>query len=75
MCEGGTETQTSGLAHAQVRRSTISPPLAQPTSQGGSKGQREHYSEYDRVDDDDDDIDDRDNSSGGSGRSRFRAFN
>ena len=70
-CEGGTEAQTSGLAHAQVRRSHISPPSAQPLhhsgggqyvpiSQGGPKGHSDHHIEYDRVDDDEDDIDDRD---------------
>ena len=70
-CEGGTEAQTSGLAHAQVRRSHISPPSAHPPqlsgggqyvtfSQGGPRGHSDHHVESDHVDDDEDDINDRD---------------
>ena len=70
-CEGGTEAQTSGLAHAQVRRSHTSPPSAHPPqlsggrqsvtfSRGGPRGHNDHHVESDRVDDDKDDIDDRD---------------
>ena len=69
--EGGTEAQASGLAYAQVRHSTISPPSAQPPqqsgggqsvpiSQGSPKGHSEHFYEHDRVYDDEDDVDDRD---------------
>ena len=58
--EGGTAAQESGLAHAQVRHSYISPPSAQhsgggqsvPICQGGPMGHNEHF--YD------DDVDDRD---------------